>query len=50
MALTIGVSHPSIWRWAQGKNSPSLLSIESMANALGYKLTLVPLDTSVKDV
>jgi len=41
-----GVAHHALYRWGAGKNSASLVGFEALAQSLGYKLALVPLEPS----
>jgi transcriptional regulator with XRE-family HTH domain len=40
LAKRIGVSHSVVTLWKKGKAGPSMLSVEAMADVLGYELVL----------
>lgn len=44
IAKRAGVSNQTISRWRTGRNSPSLFEFECVAQVLGYRVVLVPME------
>ena len=44
----VGVHGQTLTKWRTGKHSPSIADVEAMANALGFRLTRIPLTEPAK--
>lgn len=50
IAHPAGVHHITLSYWKAGGRSPRVIDVENVAQVLGYRLTLEPLDQSNKDI
>ena len=49
LARLAGFNHVSVLRWERGTHHPSIYSLETYLEALGYRLEIVPIETRVKE-
>jgi probable addiction module antidote protein len=48
LARTTGIARETLYKMLRGEGNPTMTTISKLANALGFRISLTPLDTNAK--